>query len=258
MPPTAHHGPVSRALAVIATAVVLLLTGCDPGGVDQSQQVVPTPPSVPARRLPTANYSTDLAKVCSGIGFANVAPYRPGSIPKVVAFVKTPEQGATYAQQAIFQGRKTSFQPPAEFSDISVVACVTAVPGSTGAAKQCPEDHPVFSMVSYRATVDLFAAATGEKLGSAGTIDASRPLPDCRRRLRPHHQGVVPRADRRLDDRCRGDNPGQGRLGLRTGSSRTLFKSDIATVRMPLFSSGLLRGRRRRCSRRATMSAAPA
>ena len=52
-----------------------------------------------------------------------------------------------------------------------MVACVTAVPGSTGAAKQCPEDHPVFSMVSYRATVDLFAAATREKLGSAGTID---------------------------------------------------------------------------------------
>jgi len=161
-------GCALRAFSTLATAVVVL-TGCSPVA-DQSQQPVPTV-STPRPQL-AAKYSTDLAKVCtSASAFANVAPYRSGSPPKVVAFAKTPERGAVYVQQATFQGRTTSFEPPTEFGDISVVVCVTAVPGSEGASKQCPKDHPVFALVSYRATVDLYAAATGEKLGSAGTID---------------------------------------------------------------------------------------
>ncbi|GAA5193402.1 hypothetical protein GCM10023322_55330 [Rugosimonospora acidiphila] len=117
-----------------------------------------------------ARYSTDLAAVCMGRGYANVAPYEPGSAPKVAAFVATLEPGSRYVQQVIFQGR--SPDPRNDFSSVSVVACLSGVRGSEGASKPCPSSSdPVYYMVPYRTTVTLYAAATGEKLGTAQSID---------------------------------------------------------------------------------------
>ncbi|MFJ6199053.1 hypothetical protein [Micromonospora sp. NPDC092111] len=146
--------------------------GTDPSATPQQSG----PQEQPNNNAVTARYSSDLSSVCDGSPILNAAAYRGPSDAKAYVFANNPERTTFWSSKSVGSD-KPYYARSSAFETVSVVGCMTVVPGSEGAPKKCDykdSDDKVVSVsyISSRYQLTFFAAKTGEKIGDGGTVSA--------------------------------------------------------------------------------------
>ncbi|WFE65960.1 hypothetical protein [Micromonospora sp. WMMD714] len=202
-PPKSNRGLV---IGLIVGAVVLILALCGAGiglalvGNDDEPDPTPTPtaatnpgpgtdtsaspqPSDPPTEQPnnnnnavTARYSSDLSSVCDGSPILNAATYSGPATAKAYVFSNNPER-PTFWSSKLVGSDKRYYAKSADFTTVSVVGCMSMVPGSEGAPKKCDYKasdgkNVSVSYISSRYQLTFYAAKTAEKIGDGGTVNA--------------------------------------------------------------------------------------
>ncbi len=185
-------------IGLIAGVVVLLLLLCG-GGLawfltsDKDDPTTPTtqptgaapsaapptaeaPPGNTNNNAITAKYSSDFADVCSGGAILNAADYTPGGNNKAFAFSNRPDRETTWSHRFLDSTAKY-YAKIADFTTVSVVACVAYVPGTEAVGQKCDlkasdGKKVTVDYVSSRYTITFYAAKTGQKIGDGGTVNA--------------------------------------------------------------------------------------
>ncbi|GAB3152712.1 hypothetical protein GCM10027290_43900 [Micromonospora sonneratiae] len=124
----------------------------------------------------TARYSSDFKEVCSGGSILNAAAYSGPSGAKMYAFSNDPAR-PTYWSSETISSREPYYAKSADYTTVSVVACLTYVEGSEAPGTKCnlkSSDGTAVTVdyMSSRYTLTFHAAQTGEKVADGGTINA--------------------------------------------------------------------------------------
>ncbi|WP_344075778.1 hypothetical protein [Luedemannella helvata] len=124
----------------------------------------------------TAKYSSDFADVCDGGAILNAADYNAGSANKAFAFSNRPDRPTSWSHRFLDSTAKY-YAKIADFTTVSVVACVSYVEGSETVGQKCDikaSDGKKLTVdyVSSRYTLTFYAAKTGQKIGDGGTVNA--------------------------------------------------------------------------------------
>ncbi|MEH0931778.1 hypothetical protein [Micromonospora sp. CPCC 205558] len=124
----------------------------------------------------TARYSSDLSNVCEGSPILNAAPYSGPAGAKAYTFSNNPDRPTSWSSRYI-PSDKPYYAKGEDFQKVSVVGCLKFDEGSEGSPKKCQykdksEKQISIDYVSSRYTLTFYAAKTGEKIGSGGTVTA--------------------------------------------------------------------------------------
>ncbi|BCJ64234.1 hypothetical protein Prubr_12550 [Polymorphospora rubra] len=149
----------------------------EPGGTEPSGEPSPDSPPPANNNAVTAKYSSDFEEVCAGGAILNAADYTAGSnTTKVYAFSNSPDRASDWRTRSVGYD-KPFYAKSADFTTVSVVACLTTVPGSEGTPKKCDykdrDEKPIqVDYISSRLDVAFYAAKTGQKLGTGDQVNA--------------------------------------------------------------------------------------
>ncbi|MEV5823884.1 hypothetical protein ABUL04_16760 [Micromonospora harpali] len=124
----------------------------------------------------TARYSSDLSGVCDGSPILNAATYSGPSGAKAYTFANSIERPTFWSTKSV-SSAKPYYAKSADFTSVSVVACLKVDEGSEGTPKKCDyKDNSgkqvTISYISSRYTMTFYAAKTAEKIGDGGTVNA--------------------------------------------------------------------------------------
>ncbi|MFI9638640.1 hypothetical protein ACIG87_01035 [Micromonospora sp. NPDC051925] len=124
----------------------------------------------------TARYSSDLSSVCDGSPILNAATYSGPAGAKAYVFSNNPERPTSWSSKLVGSDKRY-YAKSADFTTVSVVGCMSVVPGSEGEPKKCDYKDSAgksvsVSYISSRYQLTFFAAKTAEKIGDGGTVSA--------------------------------------------------------------------------------------
>jgi hypothetical protein len=147
-----------------------------PGGTSAPDPDTSEQPNPNNNDAMTARYSSDLSNVCEGSPILNAAAYTGPSGAKAYTFSNSPER-PTFWSSKIVSSNKPYYAKSADFTSVSVVACLKVVEGSEGEPKECEYKDSsgkavTVNYISSRYQMTFYAAKTGEKIGDGGTVNA--------------------------------------------------------------------------------------
>ncbi|RKN45400.1 hypothetical protein [Micromonospora endolithica] len=124
----------------------------------------------------TARSSSDMSAVCEGSPILNAAPYQSPKSAKVFNFSNSPDRPSSWRLESVGYD-KPYYARATAWATVSVVGCLTLVPGSEGAGRKCDYKGTdgktvTINYVSSRYTLAFHNAKTGEKIADGGTVNA--------------------------------------------------------------------------------------